>query len=350
MSDVTFVKVFGCRPMTDGVANAEAGGSAFENLQGRKSREWIRVAVPHALWRFGRCTWGGGWELLGSSAMIFISPYRAEREMVRSLVADGEFMEVFVDTPIEDCMQRDAKGLYAKAKAGKLKTFTGIDAPYEAPDSPEIHLRTRNHSADELAAIIVRALEEYRIIEKRMKGFAMTSSRLEAPKRLHRSSLPCFTLLSATRPEIAVEKSGLNDAWLTSDRQNVADPQLPMLQARTRGRILTERFYSGQRDGQVTIRDGIGSAQKRLLEPRSVLFKHGEKGSTLPGDASARQIALTLLADALGDEVRAIETHEYFSRRVIALFPERWTITRSRVLAYVDMIEREKPANPTAGA
>ena len=95
----------------------------------------------------------------------FISPYRAEREMVRSLVAEGEFMEVFVDTPIEDCMQRDAKGLYAKAKAGKLNNFTGIDAPYEAPDSPEIHLRTRNHSADELAAIIVRALKEFRIIE-----------------------------------------------------------------------------------------------------------------------------------------------------------------------------------------
>lgn len=95
----------------------------------------------------------------------FISPYRAEREMVRSLVAEEEFLEVFVDTPIEDCMQRDTKGLYAKAKSGKLKNFTGIDAPYEAPESPEIHLRTRDHSADELAAIIVRALEQRRIIE-----------------------------------------------------------------------------------------------------------------------------------------------------------------------------------------
>jgi len=58
-------------PADDGRRRELRGwGSAFENLQGRKSREWIRVAVPHALWRFGRCTWGGGWELLGSSAMI----------------------------------------------------------------------------------------------------------------------------------------------------------------------------------------------------------------------------------------------------------------------------------------
>jgi bifunctional enzyme CysN/CysC len=95
----------------------------------------------------------------------FISPYRAEREMVRSLVAAGEFIEVFVDSPIEDCMQRDTKGLYAKAKAGKLKNFTGIDAPYEAPESPELHLRTREHSADELATIIFHALQDRRIIE-----------------------------------------------------------------------------------------------------------------------------------------------------------------------------------------
>ena len=95
----------------------------------------------------------------------FISPYRAEREMVRRLVAAGEFIEVFVDSPIEDCMQRDTKGLYAKAKAGKLKNFTGIDAPYEAPESPELHLRTREHSADELATIIFHALQDRRIIE-----------------------------------------------------------------------------------------------------------------------------------------------------------------------------------------
>ena len=63
----------------------------------------------------------------------FISPYRAERDMVRGLVADGEFIEVFVDTPIEECIRRDPKGLYAKAKAGTIKNFTGFDAPYEPP-------------------------------------------------------------------------------------------------------------------------------------------------------------------------------------------------------------------------
>src|ERR1700752_4170214 len=72
----------------------------------------------------------------------FISPYRAERDMVRGLAGDGEFLEIFVDTPIDECKRRDPKGLYSKAKAGKIKNFTGVDAPYEAPTAPEIHLKT----------------------------------------------------------------------------------------------------------------------------------------------------------------------------------------------------------------
>ena len=95
----------------------------------------------------------------------FISPYRAEREMVRRLVADVEFIEVFVDTPLQDCMQRDPKGLYAKVKAGKLTNFTGVDAPYEAPDQPEIHLQTRDRSAEELADVVVSALCERKIVD-----------------------------------------------------------------------------------------------------------------------------------------------------------------------------------------
>ena len=95
----------------------------------------------------------------------FISPYRAERDMVRCLVADGEFIEVFVDTPIEDCMQRDPKGLYAKARAGALKNFTGVDAPYEAPDNPEIRLQTLVRSASELAAVVLHALSERKVIQ-----------------------------------------------------------------------------------------------------------------------------------------------------------------------------------------
>jgi bifunctional enzyme CysN/CysC len=95
----------------------------------------------------------------------FISPYRAERDMVRRLVANDEFIEVFVDTPIEDCMQRDPKGLYARAKAGKIKNFTGIDAPYEAPIDPEIHMPTLGRSADELARMVLRDLSERDIIQ-----------------------------------------------------------------------------------------------------------------------------------------------------------------------------------------
>jgi bifunctional enzyme CysN/CysC len=88
----------------------------------------------------------------------FISPYRAEREMIRGLVGEGEFIEVFVDTPIEECVQRDPKGLYSKAKAGKIKNFTGIDAPYERPEAPELHLQTIAASPDELAHLVIRAL------------------------------------------------------------------------------------------------------------------------------------------------------------------------------------------------
>ena len=107
--------------------------------------------------------------------------------------------------------------------------------------------------------------------------------------------------------------------------------------------MLTERFYFGQRDGQVTVRESNDDA-KRPLPPRSVPLKQG-------ADASERaRIALALLADALGDEARAIATYEHFSRRVVARFPERWTITRSRVLAHVKMIEHEKRADLAVGA
>ncbi|WP_024520601.1 sulfate adenylyltransferase subunit CysN [Bradyrhizobium sp. Tv2a-2] len=88
----------------------------------------------------------------------FISPYRSERDMVRGFVEDGEFFEVFVDTPIDECERRDAKGLYAKAKAGKIKNFTGIDAPYEAPTRPEVHLETVGLEAEQLADRVVNTL------------------------------------------------------------------------------------------------------------------------------------------------------------------------------------------------
>jgi bifunctional enzyme CysN/CysC len=88
----------------------------------------------------------------------FISPFRAEREMVRKMLPEGEFIEVFVDTPLAEAEQRDAKGLYAKARAGELKNFTGIDSPYEAPEKPEIRIDTTLMSAEEAADLIVDRL------------------------------------------------------------------------------------------------------------------------------------------------------------------------------------------------
>ena len=88
----------------------------------------------------------------------FISPFRAERRMARELFADGEFVEVFVDTPLELAEQRDVKGLYAKARAGELKHFTGIDSPYELPENAEVVLGTADHTAESLAEMLVQDL------------------------------------------------------------------------------------------------------------------------------------------------------------------------------------------------
>lgn len=88
----------------------------------------------------------------------FISPFRAEREMVRQMIAPGEFIEVHIDTPLAEAERRDVKGLYAKARAGKLANFTGIDSPYEAPVNPEIRIDTTGMSPDEAADAIVALL------------------------------------------------------------------------------------------------------------------------------------------------------------------------------------------------
>ncbi len=88
----------------------------------------------------------------------FISPYRAERMLARERVEEGEFIEIFVDTPIEECRRRDPKGLYARADAGAIRNFTGIDAPYERPAEPEIHLRTMTASPEDLARQVIAEL------------------------------------------------------------------------------------------------------------------------------------------------------------------------------------------------
>jgi adenylylsulfate kinase len=90
----------------------------------------------------------------------FISPYRADRDAVRALLAAGDFVEGYVSASIETCESRDVKGLYAKARAGQIPEFTGISAPYEAPEAPELVLDTNRQSVAESVAQVVGYLEE----------------------------------------------------------------------------------------------------------------------------------------------------------------------------------------------
>ena len=90
----------------------------------------------------------------------FISPFRAERRMARELMGEGEFVEVFVDTPFEECARRDVKGLYARALRGEIKNFTGVDSPYEAPEHPDVHLKTSGRSPEELTETLETWLSE----------------------------------------------------------------------------------------------------------------------------------------------------------------------------------------------
>ncbi|WP_027164718.1 sulfate adenylyltransferase subunit CysN [Mesorhizobium sp. WSM3224] len=95
----------------------------------------------------------------------FISPFAAERRVARELMAEGEFVEVFVDTPFEECARRDPKGLYARALSGEIKNFTGVDSPYEAPQNPEIHLKTLGKKPEEMAEALEHWLNERDIAE-----------------------------------------------------------------------------------------------------------------------------------------------------------------------------------------
>lgn len=88
-----------------------------------------------------------------------ISPFRDERRMARELMGPGEFIEIFVDTPLAECARRDSKGLYEKAFAGKIANFTGVSSPYEVPESPELHLKTVGHEPAQLALKVEEFLE-----------------------------------------------------------------------------------------------------------------------------------------------------------------------------------------------
>lgn len=103
-------------------------------------------------------------KLFVDSGMIvltaFISPFRDDRFQAKSMLEDNQFLEVFIDTPLEVCEQRDPKGLYKKARSGEIKHFTGIDSTYEAPLNPDIHIHTDMYSVEQCAEIVVQQLQQ----------------------------------------------------------------------------------------------------------------------------------------------------------------------------------------------
>ena len=94
----------------------------------------------------------------------FISPFRTERDMVRRLLPQGEFIEIHVNTPLEVCERRDPKGLYRKARMGEIPNFTGINSPYEVPENPEIQLDASTSPVEDSADIIFRYLNEHNLL------------------------------------------------------------------------------------------------------------------------------------------------------------------------------------------
>jgi adenylylsulfate kinase len=94
----------------------------------------------------------------------FISPFRSDRDMVRSIVKPEEFLEIYIDAPLDVCEKRDPKGLYKKARAGEIKQFTGIDSPYEAPEKPDIVVKTGEFSLEECADQVINWLQEHNYI------------------------------------------------------------------------------------------------------------------------------------------------------------------------------------------
>ncbi len=94
----------------------------------------------------------------------FISPFRADRDLVRAMVAPGEFFEVYVKAPLEICERRDPKGLYKKARAGQIKQFTGIDSPYEEPTKPELVVDTDQQSLEQSTQLLLKSLKQTGIL------------------------------------------------------------------------------------------------------------------------------------------------------------------------------------------
>ncbi|MDF1628373.1 MAG: adenylyl-sulfate kinase [Alcanivoracaceae bacterium] len=95
----------------------------------------------------------------------FISPYREDRQLARDLAGSDDFVEVFADASLDSCEERDPKGLYKKARAGQIPEFTGISAPYEAPENPEIHIRTDQNSVEDCVEMVLSYLREKKLIQ-----------------------------------------------------------------------------------------------------------------------------------------------------------------------------------------
>ena len=95
----------------------------------------------------------------------FISPFRSDREMVRQLLSQDEFIEIYMSTPLPVCEQRDPKGLYKKARRGEIKQFTGIDSPYEAPENPEIVINSAEYSVEQSVGLVILFLQKKGIIK-----------------------------------------------------------------------------------------------------------------------------------------------------------------------------------------
>ncbi len=130
------------------------------------SKEDRDTNIERIGWVASRLTRQGGAVIVAA-----ISPYEETREKARAMIEEfGPFVEVFVKASVEECARRDVKGLYAKAFAGEIKGFTGVDDPYEVPESAELVIDTEEHEPEQSAAIIVAKLEELGLIESRVRA------------------------------------------------------------------------------------------------------------------------------------------------------------------------------------
>ena len=167
----------------------------------------------------------------------FISPFRAERAMVREMVGDGDFIEIFVDTPLAEAERRDTKGLYSKARAGKLANFTGVDSPYETPEAPDIRIDTMAMDAEAAADLIV-ALSGRRsalISASRIGAQAKPAGRWPSEGRMSKKP--------QRAPDVAVEEAAGRAAAGPARRRPDPDQRLARLRQLADAQRLQPRLH-----------------------------------------------------------------------------------------------------------